>query len=774
MRLSLALCLLVAGCSERRFAGPPPVETAPPSLAGSAAELAFVPDAAPPAPDAPAVSWLDAVRLERWGEAAALLDALPEPIRERPDMRYVRARAAVGSGDGARASTLLEGLEASLPLLAADVAHWRAEAQLLVGPYAIAAAYFARSPAARDLTRAAGAYQKAGDLPAARATADRAVAAAARAHSLRDEATARARRADIAMAPGGDAGNAAAEPDLRWVATHAASTAEGRAAAEALERMKRPLSPRERISALDGLDPASTGTTVSAPAIEQVAGAVTTAQPVASVSAPPAAPAHPKPPAPSLHGEALHARAMALFRAREYTAAAAAFRESAAAGVHQAEDLHYAARSLARADRDEEAVKAYQAMILRHPRSPFAEKSAYYAARLQLSDGHYKEAAQDYTRYLTTYRKGDHRDEAEYERALAWLSSDSAGPARQALAALARKAPADRAPRLRELLGIAADRDGDHAAAVALWTEIARSQPLTWAALTARARLAAAGAPVPGPLDPDPAEASRAGRALLDLRLPPTPALLASLGLDGDAESHLLSEEREATAPYAGREGEALCGLYGLLTRAKRRYRVGVNAVDGSWLQRAPSPGERWAWDCVYPRPFATGVRALEEQHALPRGLVYAVMRQESGFDPAIVSPASAVGLMQLMPATARQAAVELALPFDEADLTRPEVNLRLGAFYIAKLLRMFQGHVALAAAAYNAGPRAVSRWVESSSDNDLDLWVARIPFDETRNYVARVAQNLARYQWLEGGDGAVTAVALAIPADARAPADAY
>jgi soluble lytic murein transglycosylase len=189
---------------------------------------------------------------------------------------------------------------------------------------------------------------------------------------------------------------------------------------------------------------------------------------------------------------------------------------------------------------------------------------------------------------------------------------------------------------------------------------------------------------------------------------------------------------------------------------------------------RAPSSAERWAWDCVYPRPFLPGVRALEEQHGLPRGIVYAVMRQESGFDPAVVSPASAVGLMQLMPATARQIAAELSLPFDEADLTRPDVNLRLGAFYIAKLLRMFQGSVVLAAAAYNAGPRAVSRWLESAPDADLDLWVARIPFDETRAYVAHVAQNLARYQWLEGGDDAVTELALAVPTDARAPSDAY
>jgi soluble lytic murein transglycosylase len=149
-------------------------------------------------------------------------------------------------------------------------------------------------------------------------------------------------------------------------------------------------------------------------------------------------------------------------------------------------------------------------------------------------------------------------------------------------------------------------------------------------------------------------------------------------------------------------------------------------------------------------------------------------MRQESAFDPVIVSPASAVGLMQLMPSTAKHAARELSLPFDEADLVRPDVNLKLGAFYIAKLLKMFRGNVELAAAAYNAGPRAVSHWIEPGADDELDLWVARIPFDETRNYVARVAQNLARYQWLGGGDAAVTPVSLAMPAGVKAPADAY
>jgi soluble lytic murein transglycosylase len=161
-----------------------------PVLTGAAPEGTAVTVVAPEAPPAgPAPSWIEAVRLERWADAAALIDALPEASRARPDMRYVRARAAVGSGDGARAVTLLDGLEAALPLLGPDVARWRAEAQLLAGPFAPAAAYFARSAKPRDLIRAAGAYEKAGDTASARSTADRAVAAAG--HARHEEAAAR-------------------------------------------------------------------------------------------------------------------------------------------------------------------------------------------------------------------------------------------------------------------------------------------------------------------------------------------------------------------------------------------------------------------------------------------------------------------------------------------------------------------------------------------------------------------------------------------------------
>ena len=99
-------------------------------------------------------------------------------------------------------------------------------------------------------------------------------------------------------------------------------------------------------------------------------------------------------------------------------------------------------------------------------------------------------------------------------------------------------------------------------------------------------------------------------------------------------------------------------------------------------------------------------------------------------------------------------------------------MNLKLGAFYLGKLFKMFDGNVLYAAAAYNAGPKAVASWI-GGKDSDADVWVARIPYDETRHYVAKVAANLARYQYLQGGEAAVAPIALAMNA-ATVPEDAY
>ncbi|MEM9875975.1 MAG: transglycosylase SLT domain-containing protein, partial [Myxococcota bacterium] len=96
-----------------------------------------------------------------------------------------------------------------------------------------------------------------------------------------------------------------------------------------------------------------------------------------------------------------------------------------------------------------------------------------------------------------------------------------------------------------------------------------------------------------------------------------------------------------------------------------------------------------------------------------------------------------------------------------------------LGAFYLGKLNRTFSGHLPATAAAYNAGPFAVRRWL-SGGETETDLFVARIPYRETRNYVQRVLTNLARYRFLAVGVEGVPALPLRIPAAETIGADAY
>lgn len=130
-----------------------------------------------------------------------------------------------------------------------------------------------------------------------------------------------------------------------------------------------------------------------------------------------------------------------------------------------------------------------------------------------------------------------------------------------------------------------------------------------------------------------------------------------------------------------------------------------------------------------------------------------AVMRQESNFDPAIVSASGALGLMQLMPGTARLVAHRLGEPTSDTLLTTdPGHNMRVGSAYLQEMLEKFDNSAPLAAAAYNAGPHRVAQWLADNGDpraenQSMIDWIEMIPFNETRNYVQRVLENIVVYQ---------------------------
>lgn len=146
-------------------------------------------------------------------------------------------------------------------------------------------------------------------------------------------------------------------------------------------------------------------------------------------------------------------------------------------------------------------------------------------------------------------------------------------------------------------------------------------------------------------------------------------------------------------------------------------------------------------WDDLEIRfPLAHRDRAAEQawQIGIEPDWIQAVMRQESVFARTIASPAGAIGLMQLMPATAAELAAELGLPPPSRwSLIDPDRNITLGSGYLTRMRDRF-GHAALATAAYNAGPNRVRGWLPEECMS-ADLWIATIPFAETRGYVERV-----------------------------------
>jgi soluble lytic murein transglycosylase len=158
-------------------------------------------------------------------------------------------------------------------------------------------------------------------------------------------------------------------------------------------------------------------------------------------------------------------------------------------------------------------------------------------------------------------------------------------------------------------------------------------------------------------------------------------------------------------------------------------------------------------------RPYYPVLPSLAEAELpAPPAFTLAIARRESEFDPGVVSPAGALGLMQVMPGTGRDTARALGLGYSQTRmLDDAAYNARLGASFLAELIERYDGNPVLVSAAYNAGPGRADDWVERFGDPrraaDIVDWIEAIPFSETRNYIMRVTESLAIYEAQLTGD---------------------
>jgi soluble lytic murein transglycosylase len=219
--------------------------------------------------------------------------------------------------------------------------------------------------------------------------------------------------------------------------------------------------------------------------------------------------------------------------------------------------------------------------------------------------------------------------------------------------------------------------------------------------------------------------------------------LLASLGMLEDARVEVAAARKKNSEKK---------GQFAALAKVYLDMRDYGSAIS-LFMQNRPVAWDKAAlplWTAGYPRAYTDLVSQNAALNGLSEGLVYALIRAESGFAPAVKSGAGAIGLMQMMPATAKLTAREKG-EFNPLRLTVPEYNIRLGTKHLHDLMKEHNGDVVYMAAAYNAGSGALGRWKKSYNGLNKDEFIESIPYQETRDYVKKVYASAATYRQLYG-----------------------
>ena len=297
--------------------------------------------------------------------------------------------------------------------------------------------------------------------------------------------------------------------------------------------------------------------------------------------------------------------------------------------------------------------------------------------------------------------------------------------------------------------GRMAEEDGDKTLARAYYQKLAENYRYFYYANLARERLsrvgdAAADPPLLEAL-PRPAPPPRDWDAPVDNVRAQKAQLLANAALYDFA----VAEMQAASAGSPPWEAKSVAGIYneqGSYIRAIETLKRAVPGYFAAEIPQIPRP----VWEGLFPRPFWEELKRDSATNQLDPHLVASLIRQESEFNPSAISPANAMGLMQLLPVVGKGLAKEMKIRhFAPPDLLVAETNLRMGTRYFKHMVDHYDGHVEYALAAYNAGEERVDDWRKNGNFADVEEFVESIPFTETREYVQAIMRNAVIYKLL-------------------------
>lgn len=388
-----------------------------------------------------------------------------------------------------------------------------------------------------------------------------------------------------------------------------------------------------------------------------------------------------------------------------------------------------------------QALEYFRSVIEKYPGSAFVDRSQYAAADIHEYFGRKDEAVQAYSAVIKQFPKSTVRDEAQWRLAWLYYRAEDLPAAAATFKALAQQSK-------NSQFGMAAlywqarsiEKSGDIETAKQLYRQVLTSGAESYYETLALRALERLGESFDAPQPARPAIGDNAEPALtpeFDFHLSRARDLSA-LALHPLAVAEL--DEINARIKPSGPQ-RAL-----LVREFFRNHAYGRSLSLAG--QTALPQSERDLYR--YPLAFWDLIQQKAGDRELDPYLVLALIRQESLFDQRARSPATALGLMQLIPPTARRVARQLGLPAPTQEkLFEADINLTLGTQYLKDLLLRYSNNWQKALAAYNAGEAAVDRWEREIVADDIDEFVERIPYVETRGYVKLVLRNHRIYKRL-------------------------
>lgn len=420
-----------------------------------------------------------------------------------------------------------------------------------------------------------------------------------------------------------------------------------------------------------------------------------------------------------------------LFRLARYDRAATAYGRVTGDAAVVARANYQRGRALLRSGLDVQGSRVLADVVAKSPSTPAAADAAYLLADVRADNRGDAGARAEFLSVARRFPRADVASRAAYRAALAAQFLGDSRSAAAELDALATEHPKgdEREGALYWAGRALAARDRE--AARTRWRQVIRESPMSYYAMLAAKRLGER------PWHPEDAPALP-GAPELDAALRRARALEA-LGMGVEARFELDALDDGAREPAELVRVAAAMARNGYTARA-------VGLARRALARGAPRNATLIA--LLYPDPFGNVLESEAKSRGLDPALVASLVRQESSFDPRARSAVGARGLMQLMPPVAASIARALDFPlWDPALLYQPDVNLQLGTAHLASLLKEYGGRRDFALAAYNAGGSRVTRWRRLPGTNDPEVFVERIPFEETREYVKVVERGRAFYQ---------------------------